>query len=57
MQFIPEQLTSIADGGGKGPASAQSAVLRPVRPNSVEIESLGHIENTVVEDNTPAYVA
>ena len=31
MQFIPEQLTSIADGGGKGPASAQGAVFRPVR--------------------------
>ena len=35
MQFIPEQLTSIADGGGKGPASAQSAVLRPVRTHSL----------------------
>ena len=57
MQFIPEQLTSIADGGGKSLASAQGAVFRPVRSHSVEIESLGQSENTVVEDNTPAYVA
>jgi hypothetical protein len=35
MQFIPEQLTSIAHRGGKGPASAQSAVLRPVRTHSL----------------------
>jgi len=35
MQFIPGQLTSIADAGGKGPASAQGAALRPVRPHSL----------------------
>jgi len=34
MQFIRGQQTSIADGGGNGPASAQNAVFRLVRSHS-----------------------
>jgi len=34
MQFIRGQQTSIADGGGNGPASVQNAVFRLVRSHS-----------------------